>query len=218
MTVVAVVNPKGGVGKSTISCLLAARVASAYEVLLADTDKQGSACTWLKFRDEVDIQVPRIEGGVLTERIYANLSAQKTKWANIIVDCPAGDLTVARAVMKVADHIVVPAGGGQFAVSALADVLGLIRGLRDEGFETPVLAVLNNIEPRSTRIARQGVEALKALSEFWTPHPEVMWQRAPVELAISSGLGLHELKRGDRDERVEETFESIYQEIFHDHA
>ena len=51
MTVIALVNPKGGVGKSTLSTQLAGYLAAQGQpVVLGDVDRQQSARTWLSLR------------------------------------------------------------------------------------------------------------------------------------------------------------------------
>jgi chromosome partitioning protein len=53
MTVIVVANPKGGVGKSTLSTNLAGYFAANGEwVALADLDKQQSAHGWLGLRPD----------------------------------------------------------------------------------------------------------------------------------------------------------------------
>src|SRR5580704_16627295 len=68
MTIIVVANPKGGVGKSTLSTNLAGAFAASGEwVALADLDRQQSAHAWLTLRPqglpaieiwEVDPDVP----------------------------------------------------------------------------------------------------------------------------------------------------------------
>ena len=51
MPVIVVANPKGGVGKSTLSTNLAGYLASqGHAVMLGDIDRQQSARTWLGLR------------------------------------------------------------------------------------------------------------------------------------------------------------------------
>ena len=46
MPVIAIVNQKGGTGKTTLSTNLACAFATAFPVLLLDADPQGSAQDW----------------------------------------------------------------------------------------------------------------------------------------------------------------------------
>ena len=50
MPVIAVVNQKGGTGKTTISTNLACAFADRFQVLLLDADGQGSALDWADSR------------------------------------------------------------------------------------------------------------------------------------------------------------------------
>ena len=50
MPVVAIVNQKGGTGKTTLSINLASAFAEIYPTLLMDADPQGSALDWADSR------------------------------------------------------------------------------------------------------------------------------------------------------------------------
>ena len=59
MPVIVVANPKGGVGKTTLSTQIAGFFASRGEpVMLGDADRQESARLWLSLRDPA---LPRID-------------------------------------------------------------------------------------------------------------------------------------------------------------
>ena len=54
MPVVVVANPKGGVGKSTLSTQIAGYFASqSYRVMLGDADRQQSSRLWLSLRPPI---------------------------------------------------------------------------------------------------------------------------------------------------------------------
>ena len=57
--ITAVIGEKGGCGKSTIAVHLAGwRKAAGHEVLLIDSDRQGTATLWAEARDDRGLAVP----------------------------------------------------------------------------------------------------------------------------------------------------------------
>ena len=65
MPVIAMINQKGGTGKTTLSTNLASALAETSPVLLLDADPQGSAQDWADSRLQpmLNLQVQRAEGG-----------------------------------------------------------------------------------------------------------------------------------------------------------
>ena len=61
MPVIAIVNQKGGTGKTTLSINLASAFADLYHTLLLDADPQGSALDWADSRSihQMNLDVPR---------------------------------------------------------------------------------------------------------------------------------------------------------------
>ncbi len=104
MPVIVVANPKGGVGKSTLSTNIAGYFASrGHTVMLGDADRQQSSRLWLGLR-------PASARPIATWDISADLIAKPPKGTtHVVLDTPAG-LHGWRFndVMKMADKIIVP--------------------------------------------------------------------------------------------------------------
>jgi chromosome partitioning protein len=85
MPVIVVANPKGGVGKSTLSTHIAGYFASCgHAVMLGDADRQQSSRLWLGLR-------PPRRGAISTWDISADLIAKPPKGTtHVVLDTPAG--------------------------------------------------------------------------------------------------------------------------------
>jgi len=102
--VTVVMNPKGGVGKSTIATNLAGYFANqGKSVMLGDVDKQQSAREWLKLRPA---QVPPIKSW----DIEAGKPAKLPKGtSHAVIDTPAGlSNKLLDTVIKSANRVIVP--------------------------------------------------------------------------------------------------------------
>ncbi len=114
MPVIVVANPKGGVGKSTLSTNLAGHLAHrGHAVMLGDVDRQQSARLWLAQRPA---HLPTIASWV----VDANDIVRPPKGTtHAVLDTPAG-LHGKRldAVMKLADQVLVPLQPSLFDIQA----------------------------------------------------------------------------------------------------
>lgn len=114
MPIVVVANPKGGVGKSTLSTNIAGYYASrGHAVMLGDVDRQQSSRLWLGLRPA---SVPRISSW----EIGADALAKPPKGTtHVVLDTPAG-LHGKRLneLVKMADRIVVPLQPSVFDIFA----------------------------------------------------------------------------------------------------
>ena len=85
MPVIAVVNRKGGSGKSTLAAHMAAWCArQGSSVMLGDVDRQQSARTWLKRRDQ---SLPAIAPWAVDQK---NMLRVPTGISHVVLDTPGG--------------------------------------------------------------------------------------------------------------------------------
>lgn len=114
MPVIVVANPKGGVGKSTLSTNIAGYMAQAgHAVMLGDVDRQQSARTWLSLRPA---NLPTITSW---EQTHDEVVRPPKGTTHAVLDTPAG-LHGKRLdeVMKLADKVLVPLQPSIFDIHA----------------------------------------------------------------------------------------------------
>jgi chromosome partitioning protein len=117
MPVIVVANPKGGVGKTTLSTNIAGCLASkGHAVMLGDVDRQQSSRTWLSLRPA---GLPRIQAWEV-ERDEVVRPPKGT--THVVLDTPAG-LHGKRLdeVMKLATHVLIPLQPSIFDIHATHD-------------------------------------------------------------------------------------------------
>ena len=128
MPVIVVANPKGGVGKTTLSTNLAGYLASrGRAVMLGDVDRQQSSRTWLGLRPA---GLPKIMSWEVGQGEVVRPPKGTT---HIILDTPAG-LHGKRLdeVMKLADKVLIPLQPSIFDIHATHDfITGLLANRRN---------------------------------------------------------------------------------------
>ena len=114
MPVIVVANPKGGVGKTTLSTQIAGYLAArGHAVMLGDVDRQQSARTWLALRPPGR---PRIE---TWDAADGEIVRPPKGTTHVVLDTPAG-LNGKRLdeVMKLADKVLIPLQPSIFDIHA----------------------------------------------------------------------------------------------------
>ena len=127
MPVVVVANPKGGVGKSTLSTNVAGYFASqGHGVMLGDADRQQSSALWLRLR-------PETARPITTWNISHDLIARPPRdTSHVVLDTPAGlHGWRFKDVLKLADKVLVPLQPSIFDIYATRDFLDEVAEFRD---------------------------------------------------------------------------------------
>ena len=129
--IVLVGGEKGGTGKTTLATTLAAaRSASGRDVLLVDTDHQGSASHWATVRDEAIASgtalpsVPCVQ--VFGKAVARQVGDLADRYADVVVDAGGRDSVELRSAMVAADLLFVPVQASQFDVWTLEQMDELV--------------------------------------------------------------------------------------------
>ena len=158
--IVALLNQKGGVGKTTLALHLAGRWSGkGKRVVVVDADPQGSALDWSEQRAREG--VTRLFGvvGLPRETLHRELPAIAADADHVIVDGAPRIAGVARSALLAADLVLIPATPSPLDGWASAEMLRLLDEARV--FRPGLFArlVLNRCAAR-TVIARETANAL----------------------------------------------------------
>ncbi len=129
MPVVVIANPKGGVGKSTLSTHVAGYYASqGHGVMLGDTDRQQSSALWLQLR-------PSAARPIKTWDVSPDLIARPPRdTTHVVLDTPAGlHGWRFKDVLKMANKILVPLQPSIFDIYATRAFLDELADSRHAG-------------------------------------------------------------------------------------
>ncbi len=113
MPVIVIVNPKGGVGKSTIATNLAGCLArQGHKVMLGDADAQQSSRSWLSLR-------PASLPPILAWEIDGQMAHPPKGTTHVVLDTPAGlDGERLERILRIADKLIVPLQASMFDILA----------------------------------------------------------------------------------------------------
>jgi chromosome partitioning protein len=157
MPVIVVANPKGGVGKSTLSSNIAGYFASqGHAVMLGDVDRQQSSRLWLTLRPA---SLPAIQSWDVSKDHIARPPKGTT---HIVLDTPAGlHGKGLEAVMKLADKVIVPLQASVFDIYATQDFISDLAERKRSG--RTQLAVVGNRIKDHTKATEHLKEFLQTL-------------------------------------------------------
>lgn len=160
MPVVALLNEKGGVGKTTIATHLARGLQQAgHEVVVIDSDPQGSARDWYVAAGETNTLPPVI--GLDRPALFKNLSSIARGFAWVVIDGSPSVEALAVAALKAADRVLIPVQPSPYDVWAAESLVELVQARQDIADGRPAAAFVVSRQIVGTKLAGEVREALE---------------------------------------------------------
>lgn len=206
---------KGGTGKTTIATNIATlRISSGHDILLVDTDKQGSASSWSGIRSIQNnfVQIPSVQkfGSNLT----SDIKDLHKRYQDVIIDAGGRDSVELRAAMTIADIMYIPVQASQFDIwtlSVMNDLVSQARGFNNN-LKPKVLINRGATNPSISEVK----EAQEVMNDFdlLTLSNCILRERIAYRKAAKNGLSIIELDKADP--KALEEIQKLYNEVFNE--
>jgi chromosome partitioning protein len=199
MKILALLNEKGGAGKSTCAINIACALhRDGRRVVLIDADPQGTARDWRE-ASPPDANLPPV---VALDRPDMLLSAIKTLAADIaVIDTPAKAEKMAANVVRIADVVLIPLQPSGADVWASAAAVKLIQGKRDLG---------GNVEAAflATRVSGNTKLSKEILGGAWNEYgldmlDTAISNRVSYAQALTDGVSVYETRDGQAKAEID---------------
>ncbi len=199
MRVIALLNEKGGSGKSTVAINLACAMHRAgLRVVLIDADPQGTARDWREASPE-DVDLPPV---VVLDRPEILLSSIKTLAADFaVIDTPAKAEKMSANVVRIAHVAIVPVQPSNADLWASAAAVKLIQSKRDVGGEIEAAFL-------ATRVSSSTNLSKEILRGTWNEYGidmlnQAISNRVSYAQSLSDGVSVYETRDGQAKAEID---------------
>lgn len=204
--VTAVINQKGGAGKTTLAMNLAAGLARRGKTLVLDLDPQGSSKQWASMgQTPFPATVEQIAGDWNARTLHQNYQA----YQHMVLDCPPSlESHASLQALRACDVALIPVLPSPIDLWASLKLPQEIEEARKVNPNIKAYLVLNQLEPNSALSAAMH----DALLEFGIPVLNaVIRRRAAYRSAALEGTSVFQL--GGHGTQAVEEIEAIIREV-----
>ena len=202
--VIAVLNQKGGSGKTTIAINLAhALQLQKKKVLIVDADPQGTARDWSESRTTGICPVV----GLDRESLARDLPAITESYDWVVIDGPPQLAGISAAAVKVADAVLIPVQPSPYDIWSCADLVDILDARRTVTDGLPHAAFIVSRAITNTKLSNEVSEALE---EYGLPVLKARTtQRVAYPTTASTGGTVFDDPAGQAAREIEEIRDEV---------
>ncbi len=204
--VMAIINQKGGAGKTTLAMNLAAGLSCRGETIVIDLDPQGSSLQWASSGSKpFPATVKQIGGKWDARTLHQNYRA----YQHMVLDCPPSvDSHASVQALRACDVALIPVLPSPIDLWASLRLPQEVEEARKVNANLKAFLVLNQIEPKSAISAAMH----EALAEFGMPVLQAtLRRRAAYRAAALEGVSVFQM--GSRGAPAADEIEAIINEV-----
>ena len=202
--IISVVNQKGGVGKTTVAINLAAMLRrNNFNLVLLDTDPQGSATQWHDVEENQAVEVIHHPDPVRP----ADIDALLQNYDHIVIDAPPAIGEITRSVLAVSDLAIVPLSPSPLDIWSCWGTLEMISEVQRDKPDLKAQLLVSRKIP-GTRVGREAREAIEVFeTEIFDSE---LCQRVAYVDSMTSGVSVMQYAPGSK---AMHEIESLFEEI-----
>ena len=214
MSIVLFGGEKGGTGKTTLATNMAAMLAlQGRDVLLLDTDRQGTASFWATVREDTEIE-PRIAS---VQKFGKGLASQvrdlAERYDEIIIDAGGRDSMELRYSLGVSDRVYIPIQPFQFDIWTIRQMDELVEMAQGLNENLQAFIVLNRVSTNPA--VREDLETREFFEKEEFQHlsllDSVLRDRIAFRKSGRDGLSVVEWKQ---DKKAADEMNQLYKEVY----
>lgn len=210
--IIAFLQVKGGVGKSTLSQNLA--VALAYDntaVKIIDCDiKQRTCSKWSARRNEYHADKPKVFSSIQADDFKSNIIEDSKNYDALIIDVQGRDSKSLRAALLVSDIVYIPFTPSQNDIETIEEMADLLEETKIQNDQRKTFYILNNCSPHYLDQTTHDAESFfHEYSHILEPSKIKVFYRKAYKATASEGLGVIEAN----DIKAKEEILSLKEEV-----
>ena len=209
MTIIALINQKGGCGKSTTAVHFTYWLATKKKkkVLLVDADAQQSSSEWL---EGMELQIP-YKVVQTPDDLLEQIPELALQCDQLIVDGPASLAEATRAILFRADLAIVPVQPTGVDLRSASDAVRLIKQAQSVRGESPAAALFLSRAVKGTKLKDEAIALLSKTPEV-TLLKTVIHQKQAIADTSGQSATVWDLPSRPATESARE-YERLFKEI-----